>query len=295
MPGPPSLLSAREASIGPASTVRRLLPHRERRRIGAWCFLDHFGPVPPGAGGVDVGPHPHVGLQTATWLFEGEIVHVDSTGARQTIRPGQLNLMTAGRGVAHSEDLGEAPRGVHGVQLWIALPDRARFVAPSFAHHPDLPEVTYGGVRALVAIGETLDVRSPAAVHSPLLLAELEIPGALQVVWPLRPDFEHGVVVVDGGASVDGIDAAPGALVDVPRGRAEVTIATTGPARLVLLGGAPFDEPLILAWNWVVRTADEALAVRERWERGEGYGDLSVFGDRPRIPAPSVRRELVAR
>jgi quercetin 2,3-dioxygenase len=291
----PTLVPAHEAEIAPGVTVRRLLPRQARRRIGAWCFLDHFGPTPAGAAHMEVGPHPHVGLQTATWLFDGEILHVDSTGARQEIRPGQLNLMTAGRGVAHTEDLLRAHTGMHGVQLWIALPDRARFVAPSFVHHSDPPRVSYGGVDAIVVVGETLDVASPAVVHTPLLLAQLDLPAGLDALWPLRPEFEHGIAVVDGEVDVDGAVGAPGSLVDLGRGRGEVRLRTAAPARLMLLGGAPFPEPIVMAWNWVVRTADEARRVREAWERGDGAGDLSVFGDRPRIPAPPLSASLVPR
>lgn len=286
---------AREAHIGPDSAVRRLLPQRHLRRIGAWCFFDHFGPVPPGAGGVSVGPHPHVGLQTATWLFEGDLVHLDSIGSRQRIRPGQLNLMTAGRGIAHSEDLAHAPRGVHGVQFWIALPDRARFVEPTFAHHPDLPLVQYAGIEALIVIGSTLDVTSPAHTYTPLLMAELRLPAGHDGPWPLRPDFEHALAVVEGAASIDGTPAAPGALIEVARGRPEVRLSCGSATKIVLIGGAPFDEALVLAWNWVVRTAQEAERARSMWARGEGYGDLSVFGDRQRISSPPLAPGLVAR
>ncbi len=209
--------------------------------------------------------------------------------------PGQLNLMTAGRGVAHTEDLLRAPDGLHGVQLWIALPDRARFVPPSFAHHPDLPRVTYGGVDAIVVVGETLDVASPAVVHTPLLLAQLDLPGGLDALWPLRGDFEHGIAVVAGSVDVGGAPGRPGALVDLGRGRSEIRLRTDAPARLMLLGGAPFPEPIVMAWNCVVRTADEARRVRDAWERGEGHGDLAVFGDRGRIPAPPLSPSLVAR
>ncbi|TVQ94937.1 MAG: pirin family protein [Deltaproteobacteria bacterium] len=287
-------IPGRSEQIGPGSHVTRLLPTRLRRRIGAWCFLDHFGPVPAGAGGMSVGPHPHVGLQTASWLFEGQIHHLDSVGFSQVIRPGQLNLMTAGRGIAHSEDVGESPRGLHGVQLWIALPDTARHVEPTFAHHHDLPQITQGGLRATLVVGELLGERSPAQVFTPLLMIELLGSGDLTEV-PLRLHFEHGLVVVKGHAEIAGEPLAPGELLYLPPGRDRLALRVGPDARVILLGGEPFPETLLMGWNWVVRTNDELRAAHEAWARGEGHGDLSVFGDRPRVPAPPLRGPLKAR
>ena len=286
-------IPGRREQIGPGSHVTRFLPTRLRRRIGAWCFLDHFGPVPAGAGGMSVGPHPHVGLQTASWLFEGQIHHLDSVGFSQVIRPGQLNLMTAGRGIAHSEDVGESPRGLHGVQLWIALPESARHVEPTFAHHHDLPLVSQGDLRARIVIGELLGERSPAQVYTPLLMAELRGAGLTKV--PLRDDFEHGLVVFQGSAQVAGQPLEPGELLYLPPGSDHLALSLEPEARAILLGGEPFPEPLLMGWNWVVRTNDELVAVHEAWARGEGHGDLAIFGDRPRIPAPPLRGPLTAR
>lgn len=294
MSGEREIISGHRAQIGPGSTVVRLVPTRARRRIGAWCFLDHFGPVQAGTGGMSVGPHPHVGLQTASWLFEGEIHHVDSTGAQQVVRPGQLNLMTAGRGIAHSEDVGETPRGLHGVQLWIALPEAHRSIEPSFDHHPELPSAEGQGYQATVVIGEAFGLSSPARVYTPLLLAEVRLDGG-SVRLPLPPGAEHGIAVVQGRAQAGGRVLEPGNLLYLPPGELWIELDATPGTRLMLLGGEPFGEPLIMGWNWVVRTNQELVQAHEAWARGEGHGDLSVFGDRPRIAAPPLRGPLVAR
>ncbi len=192
------LLEGREVPITKTDLVNRTLPHRDRRMVGAWCFVDTYGPdavitMP----GMRVPPHPHLGLQTVSWLLEGAIEHRDSLGSRQLIRPGELNLMTAGRGISHSEESPpRRPPQLHGAQLWIALPEHARDVEPAFAHHRDLPQVELGPGRATVLVGELAGVASPAQVHSPLVGADLDVRGAGQVA--LDPAFEHAVVATGG-------------------------------------------------------------------------------------------------
>ena len=159
------VLEARKAAIGDGTEVRRLLPQRTLRTVGAWCFLDHYGPDDVSIGpGMAVPPHPHTGLQTVSWLFEGLVLHRDSLGSRQLIRPGELNLMTAGQGIAHSEESAAGrPAALHGLQLWIALPEQDRFTEPGFAHHGDLPVVREDGAQITVVVGEYRDHRSPAS------------------------------------------------------------------------------------------------------------------------------------
>src|SRR6266511_1214948 len=192
------LLAAREVDLGEGTPVRRLLPKRQRATVGAWCFVDHFGPLDLGGGpGMRVPPHPHIGLQTVTWLLEGEVLHRDSLGTKQLIRPGQLNLMTAGRGIAHSEESpADHPPILHGAQLWTALPDRSADVEASFEHLPELPTAQTAGIRVTVLMGELLGARSPARAYSELVGADLAIEASTDEDVALRPDFEHGAVVV---------------------------------------------------------------------------------------------------
>ncbi len=200
------VIEARKTVIGDGTEVRRLLPQRTLRTIGAWCFLDHYGPDEVSRGpGMQVPPHPHVGLQTVSWLFQGLVLHRDSLGSRQLIRPGEMNLMTAGRGITHSEESAAGrPPVLHGLQLWIALPEAERHAAPRFAHHARLPAVREDGATVTVAIGEYQGERSPAEVFSPLAGFEVAVPGGDDFVLPVREDFEYGVVAVDGSAVVAG-------------------------------------------------------------------------------------------
>lgn len=215
------LLPGHDVPLGRYTTVRRLLPQRQRRMVGAWCFVDHFGPDDVAERpGMEVPPHPHTGLQTVTWLLEGEIVHRDSLGSVQPIRPGQLNVMTSGHGIAHSErSPATHPPVMHGVQLWVALPDPARAGAADFAHHAELPRWRDGELDLTLLVGELRGERSPAVVHTPLLGVEVEARAAATATLPLRPDFEYGLLAMSGAAQVDGLDLAPGALLYLGAGR----------------------------------------------------------------------------
>jgi quercetin 2,3-dioxygenase len=267
------VLEARKAAVGDGTEVRRLLPQRKLRTIGAWCFLDHYGPDDVSRSqGMRVPPHPHIGLQTASWLFEGLVLHRDSIGSNQLIRPGELNLMTAGRGIAHSE---ESPPGrpavLHGLQLWIALPDANRGAEPRFAHHADLPVVRDGGAQVTVVVGEHRGERSPAEVFTPLAGLEVAIPGGDDFELPVREDFEYGVVAVDGSALVAGALTAPGLLAHLPTGLARIRLSPAGGrrmARFFVLGGEPFGERLMMWWNFVGRTGEEIASARDDWAAG---------------------------
>lgn len=268
--------------------IRRALPARERRLIGAWCFLDHIGPTDiGGTRGLRVGPHPHIGLQTVTWLIQGEVLHRDSLGSLQSIRPGQLNLMTSGRGISHSEESpAAAPGTIHGLQLWIALPDAAMNMAPAFDHYPTLPTVARDGVSVTVLAGEALGERSPAAVHSPLVGLDLLLSPQSSTQLPLNPRFEYGALVMEGSLTACGEELVPGTLLYLGCGRERLPLSSDTGARAALLGGQPFGEPVLMWWNFVARTQAQILQATRDWNaRADYLGDVKGY-DGERLVAP---------
>jgi quercetin 2,3-dioxygenase len=279
-------------------TVQRLLPLRMRRSVGAWCFVDHYGPMSvDGVAGMQVPPHPHIGLQTVTWLFTGNVLHRDSLGSEQMIRPGQLNLMTAGRGIAHAE---ESPREhdpqLHGVQLWVALPDADRHVPPAFEHHAELPDTRVGGLAATVFMGELAGSRSEATAFSPIVGAELTAVTATTERVPLNPAFEHVVFVVAGTAEVAGASLEPGHLLYLRPGREQVSVSAADGAQLLLLGGVPLGEALLMWWNFVARTPEEIAAATADWWAGRFGGVGGYVGDpMPAPPLNAARLRTAAR
>jgi quercetin 2,3-dioxygenase len=283
------LLPGHDVPLGRYTTVRRLLPQRPRRMVGAWCFVDHFGPDDvAGTPGMRVPPHPHTGLQTVTWLVEGEVLHRDSLGSLASAGPGQLNLMTAGSGIAHSEESPpDHPPRMHGLQLWVALPEHARHTDATFAHHPQVPSVRDGDATITVVAGEIGGVRSPALLPTPLVGAEVTMPAHGFVRVPLRPGFEYAVLVMTGAAEVDGIALAPGALLYLGEGRTDLTLRAGEESRLFLLGGEPFEEPLVMWWNFVGRSHDEIAVARDDWAAGRRFGVVSGYDGEP-LPAPAM-------
>jgi quercetin 2,3-dioxygenase len=282
--GPVDVGEGRLTTVG-GIPVQRSLPRRGRRTVGAWCFVDHFGPADMPETAMQVGPHPHIGLHTVTWVLEGEVLHHDSLGSEQLIKPGQLNLMTAGRGVAHAEETPPGATGtLHGLQLWVAQPEATRGGAAAFEHHSTMPEAEVGGVVATVLVGELAAVRSPARVDSPLVGADLVVGGP--AILPLDPAFEHALLVVDEPVAVDGMVVAPGAFAYFEPGRSEMGLAPTGPpGRALLVGGAPFEEPILMWWNFVARSKEEMVQARQDWEAGaDRFG--AVESDLGRIAAP---------
>jgi quercetin 2,3-dioxygenase len=267
------VIEARKTAIGDGTEVRRLLPQRTLRTIGAWCFADHYGPDEVSRGlGMQVPPHPHIGLQTVSWLFQGLVLHRDSLGSRQLVRPGELNLMTAGGGITHSEESAAGrPSLLHGLQLWIALPEPERHGAPRFAHHAGLPVVREGHASVTVVIGEYRGERSPAEVFSPLAGYEVVVPGGDDFVLAVREDFEHGVIAVDGSAVAAEALIAPGLLAHVPAGRQHIRLSAASGrklARFFVIGGEPFSERLLMWWNFVARSGEEISRAREDWTAG---------------------------
>jgi redox-sensitive bicupin YhaK (pirin superfamily) len=270
------VVEGRAADVG-GFRVHRVLPRRARRTVGAWCFVDQMGPATVTTSrGLDIGPHPHIGLQTVTWLLRGEVLHRDSLGSEQTIRPGQLNLMTAGAGISHAEETAGVYEGeLHGVQLWIAQPDRTRNDGPEFEHHAELPQTELDGAVATVLVGDLAGVGSPARRDTEHLGADLVL-RAGSVTLPLDGAFEHALVVLDGSLSVGSIVLAPGHLGYLGVGREEVRITTVEPCRALLIGGAPFVEPLLMWWNYVARDRDEISAAHRQWtDAHERFGRVA--------------------
>jgi redox-sensitive bicupin YhaK (pirin superfamily) len=291
------VLEAREVPLGGtrAMLVRRTLPHRDLPTVGAWCFADDYGPTElAGSPGMHVPPHPHTGLQTVTWLLEGEVHHQDSVGSDQLVRPGQLSLMTAGRGIAHAETSpADPPPRLRGVQLWVALPESDRHMAPAFEHHPELPVVRTGGLTATLIIGELAGETSPATAYTPLIGADVVLDPAGAGRLPLEPAFEHAVLALSGEVVVDGEAATDASLVYLGCGRRDLALAA-GPAggRALLLGGAPFSEELLMWWNFVGRDHDEIVAFRTEWEASRGgaatrFAPVSGY-DGAALPAPEL-------
>ncbi|MCW2846656.1 MAG: pirin [Marmoricola sp.] len=262
------VLTPRDVPLGGlrSMTVRRTLPQRQRSLIGAWCFLDHYGPDEvSGSGGMVVPPHPHTGLQTVSWLFTGEIEHRDSAGHHATVRPGELNLMTAGRGISHSEYSTPGTTTLHGAQLWLALPDGDRQVEPTFEHFAPSP-VSGPGWEARVFIGSLLGSTSPVTTFSPLLGAELTLSAGASVTVPVDPSYELGVLVDIGGVTLDGDPVAAHELGFLPPGQETIELTAGPDTRLLLLGGPPFGERIVMWWNYIGRDHDEVVAYRAEWE-----------------------------
>ncbi len=283
------LLAGHDVPLGRYTTVRRLLPHRQRRMVGAWCFVDHFGPDDvTGRPGMQVPPHPHTGLQTVTWLVDGIVDHRDSLGSHQRIGPGQLNLMTAGHGIAHSEFTpADHPPGMHGLQLWIALPEHARHGPAAFHHHTALPVRRLGDATVTTVVGRLGDSRSPAEVHSPLVGAEALFGGPGTLRLPAEAAFEYGVLVMTGSVTVAGTRLTSGSLLYLGPGHTALEVDTAGPARVFLLGGVPFDEPLVMWWNFVARRHEEIVRARQDWTTGRRFGTVPGCAADP-LPAPAL-------
>ncbi|WP_062132913.1 pirin family protein [Demequina aestuarii] len=299
------VLPSRDVPLGGlrGMTVSRSLPQREVPTIGAWCFLDRFGPQRTT---MRVEPHPHIGLQTVTWPLTGEIRHRDSIGSDVVLRPGALNLMTSGHGISHSEySLTEEPIDLDALQLWVALPEHVRHGDHGFESHSDLPEVVLEAPQstasrhgadavAVVVMGTFAGATSPATTHTPIVGAELSIPAGATVRLPLDSAWEHGLALIDGDMAVRGDDGA--ALPDITAGdilylgnrRPEVTVSTTGGARVFLLGGEPFPDDLVMWWNFVGRSHDEVAEARRAWEAREPRFGHVVGHGQTRVPAPPM-------
>ncbi|MEU8617241.1 pirin family protein [Streptomyces sp. NPDC048623] len=283
------LLSPRHVQLGESTEVRRLLPNLGRRMVGAWAFVDHYGPDDiADEPGMQVPPHPHMGLQTVSWLHEGEVLHRDSTGSLQTVRPRELGLMTSGRAISHSEESPKShPRYLHGAQLWVALPDAHRHVEPHFQHHAVLPQVTAPGLTATVILGTLDGAASPGTTYSPLVGADLALTAGTETRLPLDPDFEYAVLAMSGEAHVDDVPVLPGSMLYLGCGRTELPLRAVSDAGLMLLGGEPFEEEIVMWWNFVGRSGDEIVQARNDWEKGSRFGEVHGY-DGTRLAAPEL-------
>jgi redox-sensitive bicupin YhaK (pirin superfamily) len=282
-------IPARTAEIGGGVPVARMLPSRHRRTIGAWCFLDHAGPARFAAGqGLRVGPHPHTGLQTFTWMLEGEVLHRDSLGNEQVIRADQVNLMTAGRGIAHTEESVAGETRLHTAQLWIALPARVAGMAPRFDHYPDLPRWSESGAEAVLLAGALMGRQSPVLVHTPLVGVDWHAPQDAALTLALDPAFEYGLVPLTGPATAQGQALAADELLYLPPGAGTLRLELPAGTRALLIGGAPFGEDITIWWNFVGHGKPYIAQAQRDWQaHSERFGEVRGF-DGPRIEAPPV-------
>jgi quercetin 2,3-dioxygenase len=288
------ILHPRDVPLGGprAMTVHRTLPQRQRSLIGAWCFADHYGPDDVStSGGMDVPPHPHTGLQTVSWLFTGEIEHRDSMGSHCMVRPGELNLMTGGFGIAHSEVSTPSTTVLHGAQLWVALPERFRDAPKDFQHFVPRPSRLDGAALA-VFLGSLAGQTSPVESFTPLLGAEVVLDPGASIELTLDPVYEHGILADSEGLVVNGSDVPRAAMAYLPV--AEPTLRLANPtgdsARALILGGPPFEEEIVMWWNFVGRTHEDIEQARDEWmAHSERFGEVSGYaGEIQHLPAPVI-------
>ncbi len=279
-----------EVQLG-SLTISRALPVRNRRLVGPWCFLDRFGPVTFTDGKpMDVAPHPHIGLQTVTWLLDGEVLHDDSLGCEAVVRPGGVNVMTAGQGIAHAEQTpAENSGGLNGVQLWVALPNVHRDIAPSFESFAELTTTEKRGGAIRVFAGTLGGVSSPTRHYSELVGADLEIHAGESLELGLAADYEHALLVLRGDCTIEYRPLQAEALHYLGTRRTSACLGSSSGARVLLIGGPPFPEKILMWWNFVARTAEEIVQARTDWEGRRRFGEVTAYGG-PRLVAPTLAR-----
>ena len=269
--------------------VARLLPTAQRRSIGAWCFLDHAGPAvfAESEAGLQVGAHPHIGLQTFTWMLAGEVLHKDSLGNELLIRKHQVNLMTAGRGISHTEQTPAHSREVHAVQLWIALPESAREVAPAFVHYPDLPMWSEQGVDYVLTTGQFGTHTAPTQQYSPLLGLDMIFKTEQAQRIALCADFEYGFLVLKGSLLIEGVRYEADELAYLPTGQTEVMVQASVDSHVMLLGGEPLAQEIIIWWNFVgTQRAQIDQAVADWNAHSPRFGSIDTELKRLVAPVP---------
>jgi redox-sensitive bicupin YhaK (pirin superfamily) len=284
-------IPARSAALGAGLNVHRALPARQQRTIGAWCFLDHAGPaVFTGKEGMDVGAHPHIGLQTFTWMIEGEILHRDSLGNTQVLKPGQVNLMTAGQGISHTEESMPDSHHLHAAQFWIALPPEECSRAPAFAHYPDLPRWQSSGMAVTLLVGRYEQYCSPVQVYSELQCLDVSGPqgGALKLV--LEPRYEYGLLVLQGQAMLAGEQVSPDELIYLGSNLTQLAIDLAPGSRVLLLGGVPLLQSPLIWWNFVAYDWETIESARTQWEgNSQRFGTVQSYPGQ-RYSAPALTR-----
>jgi quercetin 2,3-dioxygenase len=294
-PGPQAqVYDAIHAMISPRNEVLRFLPHKERRMVGAWCFVDVFGPTDVhDQPGMAVPPHPHLGLQTVSWLVQGTVVHRDSLGTTALVEPGRVAVMTAGNGIAHSENspVDHGPV-LHGAQLWVALPESVRHGEHSFVLHDPAPVHKTPGLRATVFVGRIGSTVALAQGATPLVGVELS-PESRQSrggSLPLDPAFEHLLVPLNGAVNSCGEETHTGQAIYLGTGRDHLDVGLTSDARALLLGGLPFEEEIVMWWNFVARTHQEIEEARLQWNAGGDprFGEVSHYPGPERLRAPEL-------
>ncbi len=282
-------ITSRSAEVGGGVSVHRVIPTRQRRMIGAWCFLDHAGPAhfAPGQG-MRVGAHPHTGLQTFTWMIEGEILHRDSLGYEQVIRPGQVNLMTAGRGIAHAEESLPGEGRLHAAQLWIALPPALSNIDPAFEHYPLLPTWEQDGTALTLLAGQMNGQHAPTRLYSDLLGLDLLARQDSRLTLPLHTGFEYGILPLEGAVQIGGERFGPNELAYLGTGREQLELALESGTRALLLGGVPYESEIVMWWNFVGHSRAEVMQAQQDWEAGHArFGAVKGFDGAP-LQAPPL-------
>lgn len=271
--------------------ISRALPVKQRRLVGPWCFLDRFGPLTFSEGKpMDVAPHPHIGLQTVTWLLQGEVTHDDSLGYEAVLRPGGVNVMTSGNAIAQAEQTPRENSGqLNGVQLWVALPDSHRRVPATFEHVAEVPAIESRAGRVQVFAGTLQGETSPAVHFSEILGADLLVHAGQTLTLPLQAAFEHALLPLSGDVTLDGEPLQERVLYYVGTTRSEASISSRNGGRLLLIGGPPFPETILMWWNFVARTEEEIAQARADWEAGQRFGKVAAYQG-SRLSAPSLVR-----
>lgn len=279
-------IKTRKAVVGENITIRRALPHHDRKTIGAWCFLDHFGPLDlTNTEGLRIGPHPHIGLQTFTYPLVGEILHRDSLGSKQKIQAGQVNLMTAGKGISHSEE-SLPDTTLHGVQLWIALPDSVRHMEPDFIHYENIPSLKLDNLQINLLAGEFLNSVSPVKVYSPLVGLELIAMEDATTNLPLNTGFEYGILPLIGNIEIANENVDIDTLLYLPCGKSSMPVQVKKGSRILIIGGEPFQEDILIWWNFVARTKEEMIEAANAWNKHTAFGEVKGFEGKELIPPP---------
>jgi len=281
---------AHETSLGTLQ-ILRVLPVRQKRLVGPWCFLDRFGPLSfSNTKPMDVAPHPHIGLQTVSWLLEGEVLHKDSLGNEALLRRGGVNVMTSGGGIAHSEETPPKNSGhLNGAQLWVALSDAHRHGPASFQHVDEVPTVEQAGGIMSVFAGSVLGYSSPAKHLSPILGVDIELSATASMQLPLDPSFEHAALLLTGDAEIDGQSIDASSLWYLGTSRSNVEFKSANGCRVLLIGGPPFPERILMWWNFVARTPEEIAQARSEWQSHQRFGEVKAYRG-PRLNAPPLQR-----